>query len=107
MHIPSATRERMCTIMAETLEGMVAGDDALTLLERARSKLLLLPPPADFSLRTELATRLRLWRDGGFLELLVRAEEQVRARAASRKRQRATGGRSTRRPRAPRAHPRA
>ena len=81
VHIPIAMRERMCAIMAETVEGCASGDAVMAVLEEARSKLLLLPPPKDFSMRTELATRLWLWRDGGFLELLTRAEEQARVRS--------------------------
>lgn len=64
----------MCTIIAETLDGMVAGGEAIMLPERGRSKLLLLPPPAEFTLRMELAARLPLWRDVACLELLVRTE---------------------------------
>ena len=45
-------------------------------LGRAHAKLFLTPPPRGFSVRDELNVRFDLWRDGGFAELLSRAEEQ-------------------------------
>ena len=63
---------------------MPAGDEAACALERARSKLLLGPVPKGANTRVELAKRLNLWLAGAFEELLVRAEEQFRARTRAR-----------------------
>eukprot|EP00969_Alexandrium_andersonii_P271392 11995142-Alexandrium_andersonii.AAC.1 len=71
-------RERMCHALIDTLDGLVLGDARASALEQARSRLLLAPPPKGFSVRTELAVRLRLWRAEEFGELLTRAEEQLR-----------------------------
>eukprot|EP00969_Alexandrium_andersonii_P039669 1738088-Alexandrium_andersonii.AAC.1 len=59
-------RERLCSATVETLNGLALGDASASALEQARSKLLLAPPPAKFSVCTELAVRLRLWRERQF-----------------------------------------
>ena len=84
VHIPVDQRVRHACLVAGLLDRMAAGDDAACALERARSKLLLGPVPKGANTRVELAKRLNLWLAGAFEELLVRAEEQFRARTRAR-----------------------
>ena len=88
VHIPLCQRERMCTIMVSTMQGLVGGDPIAAALEEARSKLLLLPPPTGLNVKAEVATRIKLWQGGSFGELLHRVEEQMRTRAAAMRRRR-------------------
>ena len=84
LHVPVAFRARLAMVAASTLEGVVNGDAEACALEQARSKLLLGVPPRGSNTRVELARRLALWEEGAFEELLLRAEEQARARAGPR-----------------------
>jgi len=69
--------------MAELLEGMAEGNAASSILEFARTKLLLGPIPRKLNARCELARRLERWKAGLYDELLVRAEEQCRSRCGT------------------------
>eukprot|EP00973_Karenia_brevis_P046224 6409010-Karenia_brevis.AAC.1 len=61
VHIPTRYRENMCTITAATLNGMCEGNVHASMLEEARSKLLLSPIPKGHSKRVELGARLKAW----------------------------------------------
>ena len=84
LHVKAEFRERAAAAMALGFEQTLAG----SLLEYGRSKLLFAVPPKGVSLRTELGERFRLWGAGEFEVLLVRIEEQARAKAAARRRAR-------------------
>ena len=83
VHIPISLRQRHAIIMAELLEGMAEGNAASSILEFARTKLLLGPIPRKLNARCELARRLERWKAGLYDELLVRAEEQCRSRCGT------------------------
>ena len=70
-------------MLASLLARMADGDAEACLLEESRSKLLFGPVPRKMNVRVELAKRLQLWRQGKYLELLIRAEEQYRLRLRS------------------------
>ena len=84
LHVPVDQREKHARILTDLLERMAEGDTAACVLEEARTKLLLGPVPRGAHVRVELAKRLERWNAGAFTELLVRAEEQQRARARCR-----------------------
>ena len=84
LHVPVDQREKHARILTDMLERMAEGDTAACVLEEARTKLLLGPVPRGAHVRVELAKRLERWNAGAFTELLVRAEEQQRARARCR-----------------------
>ena len=84
LHVPVDQREKHARILTDLLERMAEGDTAACVLEEARTKLLLGPVPRGANVRVELAKRLERWNAGAFTELLVRAEEQQRARARCR-----------------------
>ena len=92
--IPGRFREQLCLATAELVEGCNAGDESASVLERARSKLLLAHLPKGSSTPVEMRKRLDLWAAGRFLELLERIEEQQRAARASGKTARARGARA-------------
>ena len=80
LHIPLDQRARLCSVTAATLLGMVRGDPRASVLEEARSKLLLGPVPKGRNLRVEIGNRLVLWKSGAFEQLLLKAEEAQRQR---------------------------
>ena len=80
VHVPVQLRPQLARVMTATLSGMARGDEYASALEKGRSKLLYAVPPRKFSLRTELAKRLELWREGDFEDLLLRIEAQLCAR---------------------------
>jgi hypothetical protein len=81
LHIPVEQRQRHAVILTGLLNRINEDDLQACVLEEARSKLLLSPPPRGTNIRVELAKRLQLWVDGAFEELLSRAEGQARDRA--------------------------
>ena len=84
LHMPVDQRIRHATVLANLLNRIAEGDADACVLEEARSRLLLGPVPRGTNVRMELARRLRLWADGQFMVLLVRAEEHCRHRARCR-----------------------
>ena len=80
-------REDCARVASACLEALIVGEKGHE-CERARSKLLFLPPPRGVSWRGELARRLDLVRQGDWSELLVRVEEQCRCRAQLSRRSR-------------------
>ena len=86
LHIPVQFRARLCTITARLLTEMTEGNARSAALEEARTKLLLGPVPRKRNRRVELNTRLRLWNQGDFDTLLIRAEGQALDRQAHQRR---------------------
>ena len=75
VHVPTKVRGRLANTMAATLLGMARGSERASLLEFARSKLLLGPIPRFRSKQQVLTERFVAWEEGQFESLLVKAEE--------------------------------
>ena len=75
--IPSGLRKRHTEVWAATLEGLAQGSREWSLLEEARSKLLLYACPRHVHGPRELAEQVAMWQWGEFEALLVRSESQV------------------------------
>ena len=74
--VPVCVAARMATCMAETVEGMIAGDECWGFLARYRSRLLLAMVPEGLDRNDELKRRLRLWEQGRFDELVTEVAAQ-------------------------------
>ena len=66
MRVPVRLRGRLAATMASTLTGMARDVEKASLLERARTKLLLGPVPRFRNKRTELVNRFDAWEAGHF-----------------------------------------
>ena len=80
VHVPVKFRAQLGRIMTANLQALARGEERGSLLEKGRSKLLYGLPPKGSNLRNELTTRLALWREGQWEELLFQAEAQHAAR---------------------------
>ena len=94
--VPVKLRTRMGATMAATLTGMARGIERASVLEEARTKLLLGPVPKFRNKRAELMKRFDEWEAGHFEFLLIRAEEQEILRNADRKKRQNDGTNSKR-----------
>ena len=75
VHVPTRLRARLASTMSATLLGMARGSERASILEQARSKLLLGPVPRYRSKRKVLTERFDAWEEGKFEPLLIKAEE--------------------------------
>ena len=87
IHIPLNLRDRQARIWAQTLEGLNEDLPGWTLLEEARTRLLLTTPPKGIHVQSELNERTTLWEASKFEELLSKIETQnLMVRSGKRKR---------------------
>ena len=85
MRVPVKLRGRLAATTVATLTGLARGVEKASVLEQARTKLLLGPVPKFRNKRTELVNRFDAWDAGHFELLLIRAEEQNHQRKEARK----------------------
>ena len=87
IHIPLNSRDRQARIWAQTLEGLNEDLPGWTLLEEARTRLLLTTPPKGIHVQSELNERTTLWEASKFEELQTKIEAQnLMVRSGKRKR---------------------
>lgn len=84
LHIPVCQRKQHGQLVAKLLDRIGDGDADACFLEEIRTKLLLGVPLRGMNVKSELARRFKLWDEGRFSQLLVRAEEQYRVRNSMR-----------------------
>jgi len=75
LHLPISLRLRILRITRQCWNRMADGSDAWTILEEARTKLLVGPLPQGMSPHVEVNERVSLWEAGRFEELLSRLEQ--------------------------------
>ena len=88
MRVPVRLRGLLAATMSATLSGMARGIERASVLEQARTKLLLCPVPRFRNKRSELKNRFDAWEAGPFEALLIRIEEQHFERKQARKKNR-------------------
>ena len=95
VHTPTSLRDRHAAILASILASVADGRVNACLLEKVRSKLLLSSVPRNRNKLVEFSVHLNLWAQQDLEQLLVRAEEQARAKVgrARRKTNNSTRGR--------------
>ena len=77
LHIPVASRERLCAIVSDCLECSLADDAPWHLLANHVHKLLLSSCPPGARAGPEMSVRIGLWEDGNLDGLLARLEGQA------------------------------